>query len=360
VNVIAGHARAADSRLRRRDVLAGAAAFGAAAGLGPGAAIARGTGFLAGQTLELLSGYSPGSTSALVMQEWGRAVERLLPDTQVVMRSNAGGTSALAAAQLAAAAPDGLTLGTVNTDSLLANYTGEDVHDISEFAIVASLNAVLDVLYAATGSGIGSIEDLIAREEPTILPVRSTVSGAYFQGFLANALLGTRIQPVTGYSTGERELAFLSGESQLIIKSAPFGARYVEDGNGIAILRFSDAAAPASFGNPPALSGLPIDPEFRWAVDFFNTLSPTHIFATRKDVSAERLQALRDVFMRATADPRFVAAVAPLTEIEPASGEIVQAEVASLVSQFGDLGDRIRRALDCGMQLAETGASCNP
>lgn len=346
------------SLLTRRSILTGAAGMAAAAALRPGFAFAQEAEFLVGQTLELLSGYSQGSTSSLVMLEWGKAVERLLPETQVVMRSNAGGTSALAAAQLAASAPDGLTLGTVNADSLLASHTGEDVHDISEFAIVASLNAVLDVLYAATGSGIGSIEGLMAREEPTVLPVRSTVSGAYFQGFLTNALLGTRVRPVTGYSSGERELAFLSGESELIIKSAPFGARYVEDGAGTAILKYSDAEAPASFGNPPALSELPIDPEFQWAVDFFRTLAPTHIFATRSDVPEDRLLALRALFMRATADPQFVAAVAPLTEIEPTSGEVVQARVANLVSQFGDLGDRIASALACGRQLAETGEAC--
>lgn len=343
--------------ITRRRLLAGAAATASAAVLAR-PALAQGSTYLSGQTVELLSSFSEGAAGNLIMQEWVRAVGKLLPDTSVVNRNNAGGSAAMGIAMLAESQPDGLTVGEVSTDTLLRKYTSGERYDIGDFAIIAGLSRALDVLYAATSSGIASVADLVRHEPPAILPVRATVSGAYFQGLFTNAMLGTRILPVTGYNSGARELAFLTGEAQLIIRGAETGGRYVRDGDAAAILRFSDVPVPVYFGDPPSLSELEVSEEFRWIVDFFNAISITYIVCTRKDVPPDRLEVLRDVFLRATDDPAFRASVAPVTDLQPVRGDILQGDLAALASNFGDLGDNIQRALACGMQIAETGEAC--
>lgn len=347
------------NRIGRRQVLAGAAAAAGATALPPRPARAQSS-YLAGETLELLSSYSEGASGNLVMQEWVRAVEKLLPDTRVVHRNNSGGSAALGIAMVAESEPDGLTVGEVSTNTLLRKYTSGEQYDITDFAIIAGLSRALDVLYATTRSGITSVGDLVGREPPAILPVRATVSESYFQGLFTNAMLGTRIMPVTGYNSGARELAFLTGEAQLIIRGPETGGPYIENGDAVAILRYSDVPVPGYFGNPPSLSQLAVNEEFRWIVDFFNAISVTYIVCTRKDVPAERLEVLREAFIRATDDPDFRSTVAAVTNVQPVRGDAVQRDLGAIVSNFGDLGANIQRALRCGAQLAETGAGCDP
>lgn len=315
--------------------------------------------FLAGETLELLSGFSEGSSGAVVMQEWGKAVERVLPDTRVVYRPNPGGSTELTYALLADAAPDGLTVGSHSTNSLIGGMEGDRALDITNFAVLGALTRTVDVLLASKDSGITSIGDLRARNEPVVLPVRATVSGDYFEALFVNALFGTRIKPVTGYSAGERNLAFQSGEAHLIIKQFIDAVPFVEDGSGIAIMKFSDGPVPEILGDPPAMSTLAHDPGFEWIVAYLNASTATRIVATRKDVPADRLAILRDVFMRAAGDPHFIEAASPFTTIDPSPGDEIQAEIAALVARVGDFDSNIDQALACGLQRAETGAACD-
>ncbi len=344
-------------RIGRRQVLAGAAAAAGTIALPLRPVLAQGS-YLAGETLELLSSYSEGAAGNLIMQEWVRAVGKLLPDTAVVHRNSAGGSSALGIAMVAESVPDGLTVGEVSTDTLLRKYTSGEQYDISDFAIIAGLSRALDVLYATTRSGITSVSDLVDRDSPAVLPVRATVSGSYFQGLFTNAMFGTRIMPVTGYNSGARELAFLSGEAQLIIRGPETGGPYIENGDAVAILRYSDVPVPDYFGDPPSLSQLAVNQDFRWIVEFYNAISVTYIVCTRKDVPADRLEILRDVFMRAADDPDFRTTVTAVTNVEPVRGNILQNSLKAIVSEFGDLGANIQRALACGTQIAETGEAC--
>jgi len=342
----------------RRAVVIGAAGMAAATAIRPSLTLAQDAGFLAGQTLDLLSGYSAGAEGGLIIQEWGKAAERLVPGLRVVFRPNPGGSVDLTYSLLAEAAPDGLTIGTHNTDSLIAPEAGKRGIDISRFDIIGSLSRNIDVLLASVPSGITSLADLQAREGPVILPVRATVSGQYFQGLFTNALFGTRIQPVTGYSSGERDLAFLSGEAELIIKPAGVGARFLRDGTGVPIVKFGRDPLPETYPPLPAISEYAHNPDFAWIAQYFETATATHILAAPKGVPEDRLATLRDVFWRAAQDPELQAALAAFLTVSPARGEEVQREVDNLLGGFGDFDTNVERALACGVQLAETGAAC--
>lgn len=315
-------------------------------------------GYLAGQTLELLSGFSEGSSGAVVMQQWAEAVERVLPDTRVVYRANPGGSTDLTYALLADAPPDGLTVGSHSTNSLIGGLNADRSLDITHFALLGALTRTVDILLATTASGITSIDDLRAREAPVILPVRATVSGDYYLALFTNALFGTRIRPVTGYSSGERDLAFQSGEGQLLVKQFVNAIPFVEDGSGVAIMKFGDGPVPAILGDPPAMSTLDHDPAFEWIIDYLNATTATRIIATHPDVPADRLAGLRGVFMQAAGDPEFVEAAAMFTTIDPTSGDEIQAEIEALLSRVGDFESRVSEALACGLQRADTGAAC--
>ncbi|MEX2276433.1 MAG: hypothetical protein WD674_01400 [Cucumibacter sp.] len=312
----------------------------------------------AGETLEILSSSGEGSPSNLMFAFFATALEKQLPDTRIVFRSNAGGSSALSAAMVAEAEPNGLIIGTIDMDSIIAKITGVEVYDVSEFAMLGSLGRDVDLLFASTPSGIASIAELIGRSELAVLPVRATTSGGYFQGLLVNAVLGTRIQPVTGYSTGARELAFLNGEAQLNIIGLDTAEQIIADAIGVPILKTADVDIPPRYGNPPALSSFAANPQFRWIVDYLNTALYSHILAAPKATPPDRLEALRTAFMAATVDPEMQAVSESLLALDPIPGAEIEAGIASMMAQMDSFAGGLNRALECGLKIAETGKEC--
>lgn len=346
----------AASRPSRRAVLLGTSSLAAGVALRPMGLRAQDN-FYAGKTIEFLSGYSEGAVSNLVMQEFAKALDRQLPETRVVMRPNAGGSTALTIEMLASAASDGLTVGSVSTPALLLG-SDESRRMIDDFKIVASLNEFVLVIYASTASGITSLDALRDRDEPAILGVRATSSGSYTQTLFVNALYGTRIKPVTGYGSGARDLAFTNGEIDLVITSAEFGSRYIEDGLGVPLLKLSESDAGPLFAEVPGPEDLPFDPQFAWILDFFAAATPSSVIFAPRDVPPDRLAFLRDTFFDAATDPGFIADATPLFRIAASHGEVVQAIFDRLGDSTPDLHARVRAAVECGLRVAETGESC--
>jgi len=324
-----------------------------AAGIAPAEAQ---TDAFSGQTIEFISGYSDGSPAAIIFGAWGNAVMRLRPDIRFVIRASSGGSAALATEFIASAPPDGLTLGSVSSDALFfASAAEAGTRGIHEFEIVGSLNKMISVLFASRQSGIESADELLAHEGPLLLATRSTVSGSYFEALLLNALLGTRIRPVTGYDSGARDLALANGEADFLTRGAFAGVQYVKDGVGIPILAFADGSLPSEMDGVPSLSRLEIDPQFDWIVDFYNAGSASTLIVAPKGIAPDRLQLLRDLFFEATSEPQFLLDIAPLAEVAPTHGADAQAEVDRLFGQFDDLDAALQAALACGIAVAETG-----
>lgn len=343
--------------VNRRTALSGATAFVSLAAAWPFRAWADET-YLAGQQLELLSSSSAGSADLVIFQAWGDTIERLYPEVRFVLRSNTGGSSALAAEMLADADPDGLTIGITDMDSLIAKALGEDIVDISNLAVIGSLSKSVDIVWASPQSGIRTADDL--KSGAHLLPVRSTLSSDYYASLFVNAFVGTRIQPVTGYGSAERKLAFLSGETPLLVASTTSGRPYLVEGTGVPVLKLGDAPLGGEFAHLPALSALGSHPEFAWVPALLDSIGHGRILAAPRATPVDRLEALRDMFMAVAADREFTELVSDLTGYSPTRGDAIETKVEAIVSKFGDLGVLIPAGLDCGRQIAESGEGCAP
>jgi tripartite-type tricarboxylate transporter receptor subunit TctC len=309
-----------------------------------------------GQTIDFLSGASAGNEGNALYQEWANALERLHPNTRVIIHSNSGGSSALNAALLADAKPDGLTVGTSDMDSMLARATGDEIKDITQFAILGSLNRRRESLFASTSSGIKSLDDLKAAS--AVMAVRSTQSNDYFLALFLNASFDIRIKPVTGYSSAERELAFQSGENQLMIFSKQEAEKALADGIGVPLLALTDAPLDGDLANVPTLASLRGNARFAWVKDLILSFGYSRIFATQKDVPADRLETLRETFMAIVQEPEFVAAATPLTTLIATDGKTMEERVKSTGAQDPAFATKVKEALECGKRAADTGEKC--
>ncbi len=313
---------------------------------------------LVGRSAELLSGFSEGSTFNTLLQHLAQAMERSLPGFRVVFRQNPGGTGALNMALLAEAPEDTIAFGTVEIESMIAKAHGEVQYDLADFAFIGSFALSISQLSATAASGIDSVTDMIGTEDIFLLPVRSTTSNAYYQAMMINAYLGTRIQPVTGYDAGARTLAFVTNETPLGFLGYSATLQMMADGVGKPILDITGIEFTPEFPELATLANLPHNPEFDWIVDYFLASSYFPLLGAPKDLDPEILEALRDLFPRAVADPEFVAAAQAVIQLETRTGQ----ELTEVLSSFvgGNFAERIERALACGQQLAETGEACRP
>jgi tripartite-type tricarboxylate transporter receptor subunit TctC len=337
-------------------MLAGAAGLIASPLLPYGAAAGQDNPF-AGQTIEFLSGFDEASSANPLLRQLALSMESIL-DARIVYRSNPGGSTESTAALLASAPPDGLTIGTADIDSLINKALGETEIDIMDFRILGCLDLDLDTLFANAESGITSITDLVTRDPPANLPVRATSSGGYLYGMLINAALGTRIRPVTGYSSAERNMAFLNNEGQIAFVNLDEAERYIADGTGVPLLKTADVDLPPSVGNPPALSQFPANPRFAWVVDYLNSAIYSRIVAAPKGIPQDRLDILRAAFMQACADADMIAVAQPLIILDPRGGGEIEAALTGMLARLESFSESLKEALACGQQLAETGQAC--
>ena len=343
------------NRLSRRTLLGGAGAMLVASPLAP--AFAQ-IGFPAGATIEVLSSGSDGSGSGTLFQALCVAMERASPSTRFVFRPNSGGSAAMIATLLAESAPDGLTIGGVDIDSLIAKFSGEQDYDVTDFAIIGSLARDIDLLFASTASGLASVEDLKSLDEPAILPVRSTSSGSYFQGLMLNAALGTRILPVTGYDSGARDLAFFTGEADVSFLGFDTALKAVADGTGVPLLKTANIELPEELAGLPALTTFDLEPQYRWVAAYLDAAVYTDILACPKSTPPDRIAALREIFMRAVSDPDLVAIAAPITILDPVPGDRIEAGIDDMIAGIDSFATGLTAALDCGRHRAETGEAC--
>ncbi len=268
--------------------------------------------YFVGQTIEIISPYSEGNEGNSILQEYARAWERLWPGTRAIVRGNAGGSAALAGELLYNAAPDGLTIGIADIDTMLARATGEEMHDASEFALIGAMARRQTIIFGGASAGIDSLDDLY---NPVVQPVRATTSNSRITSQLVNALLGTRIQAVTGYSSSEADLAFISGEGGVIIEDIVAGQQFLDDATGtplLLLMHWEEKDLPAPYDSLPGLSEIPGAEEFAWVPPLLKGLAYGRSMGAPAAIDAARLADLRMAFDAIMADPGFQAAVAPL------------------------------------------------
>ena len=314
--------------------------------------------FFQGKTLELITAYSDGNRGHTIVREWARTLERLYPGTRVVVRSNSGGTSVLAHALLAKAEPDGLHLGSWEITSVIAYGLGDDPNPPSDFALLGALVRKRDVLFANKMSNLGSLDDL--KTSASVMPVRATVSSSYYTSLLLNAYLQSRIKPVTGYSTAEADLAYMTGEGSLILLNAKNAIKALDDGEGIPLLVLARDVPDPKFSKTPNLSTVRGEVAFQWVADAIDAISYDRILAVPSGVPPDRLAALREAFLKVSGDPGFVDVIEKLTLLSPTSGGDLEKAVAAIGADNEDFSSRLKSALDCGRLLAESGGPCGP
>jgi tripartite-type tricarboxylate transporter receptor subunit TctC len=297
----------------------------------------------AGKQIRLLIGYSPtGYGYDTYGRLLARHLGRHLPGNPVVVPQNRPGAGSLNLANyLYAAAPrDGSEIAVIGRgvamEPLIGGAAAQGKFDARSFVWVGSMNNEVSGVFIRRGAPATDLKDMLAGAR---LQMGSTGAGGDQQVFTValNALLGTRLKPITGYpGTQEIMLAIERGELDGIAGHS-WGVARVSSRDDLAAGRLK-LVMQLGLDKHRELPDVPILTDFvREAEDravlelIFSRQAMGRPLVAPPGLDPRLAQALRQGVADAMHDPQFIADGAKLNlELEFVSGEQVQALVERL------------------------------
>jgi tripartite-type tricarboxylate transporter receptor subunit TctC len=310
--------------------------------------------FYRGRKIDLIIGYSAGGTYDLYARLVARHLGNHIPGKPLIVpRNMPGAGSRTAATWVANVAPrDGSVLATADQSLALQQAAGDKRinFDTTKFIYIGNPNIENNTTATWHASNVRTVEDA-KRREVTMGATGGSTSSQYPKAM--NALLGTRFKIILGYPGGnDINLAMERGEvdgrgSNSWTSWKSTRAHWLAE-NKINILVQIGLAKVPDLPSVPLLMDLASNPEDRELLRLLS--APTRIgrpIFTTPDVPAERVAALRQAFEAMIRDPAFVEhARRENFDIDPATGEAMQALVLQIVAMPKPQAERMRKIVE--------------
>lgn len=200
------------------------------------------------ENVEFIIPFGPGGGFDAYSRQVVESAQQFMPDGVRIDVSNVeGGGGGVGAETLRRAEPDGHTVGLVYDVGLAVTQTLDDDAPISlteDFAYIAGITEEPYVLFATTDSGITSIEDLEARDEPVLFGSLGASSPMFVVSVITSEVLGYETQHVTAYGgAGDLLSGATRGDFEVSALEVSSIAQYVEAGDLVPLLVLGEDAA---------------------------------------------------------------------------------------------------------------------
>ena len=309
--------------------------------------------FYKGKQIQLRIGFPPGSGYDLAGRLVAPHLGKYIPGNPGVIVQNVEGAGSLTLTNQLynTAAKDGTVIGLISNAAPTTPFLSpETAHfDITKFNWIGSNAPEVDVVVATGPSPINRIEDLFTKE---MIVGASGVGGAlYDMPVVMNALAGTKFKLISGYSgSGQVTLAMERGE---LHGQGGMGWTSIKSHN-LADVKSGKLKIVAQYGLKKH-ADLPDVPMFELPKDETDKQALLLMYARMSygrpllmppGVPAERVKAVRAAFLAAMKDPGLLADAARAgMDIEPVSGEELEALTAEVMKTTPAAAERLRRIL---------------
>jgi tripartite-type tricarboxylate transporter receptor subunit TctC len=315
--------------------------------------------FYAGKQITVLIGTTTGGGYDLYGRTLARHIGRHIPGNPEVIVKNMPGADGLLLTNYIAnkGARDGTEIAAVQNGvafeklfQTLSPGGSNALFDSTKFGWIGS--ALQSVYLAVTwhDTPIKTIED--AKKQESVFGASATSSDSYVLAVLMNHLLGTKFKIVHGYDGATSvDLAMEKGEIQgeagkdwtTITSTRPY---WLSDKKVNLLIQLGMSKRP-EIPEVPLMLDLLTAPEDRKVAELiFAKYGMSRPYFVAPEVPRERLAALRRAFDASMVDPALKAEAAKAgMELNPVTGEAVEALVARIMAAPADLAVRARAAL---------------
>lgn len=304
----------------------------------PRAAVAQES-FYAGKTVTLLIGTAAGGGYDLYARALARRIGNHIPGEPTIVAKNMPGAGSLVLANhLYAVAPrDGLTFGALQRqaplDPLLQGDKSKAKFDAGKFTWIGSISSETGFGIASTSAGIKDFAELRTKE--LIVSAQGGASDTEIMPRAINAVLGTKLKIVTGYSGSAAALLALErGEVGGYFTGGWAGVRntvepWLKAGKVKLLVQISVRKS-AEFPDVPLVMDFATTDKQRRVLELaFASQVWGRPYVAPPDIPNAAV--LRDAFTKTLADPAFVGEIDKLHfTIDPLSGP----EMAKMIQQI--------------------------
>jgi tripartite-type tricarboxylate transporter receptor subunit TctC len=270
----------------------------------------------------------------------GRHLGRHIPGEPSLVPQNMPGASGVIATNYAynVAPKDGsVIVATVQTVPQRQVLGDENVKfDAAKLAWIGNPASSVNVMVTWRTAPVKTFE--AARNQPTLMAATTRDASSGIEVALANNLLGTRFQLVSGYKGNEIDLAMERGEVQGRAGQSWDGWKITHpdwiEKKMLNVLIQVGLAPSKELGDVPQMLTLAKNDEQRQIVELYSApITLGRPLFVGPDVPAERIAILRAAFRKTMSDPAFLTDAKKLNyEVDPVYGEDLQAIVGRMLA----------------------------
>jgi tripartite-type tricarboxylate transporter receptor subunit TctC len=316
--------------------------------------------FYEGKTIQILVAAGPGATTDISARLVGRFIGKHVPGNPNLLVQNVPGAGGVVAANQVynLTKPDGLTFLAVTRSNYLDQMVGkpEVKFDFRKFSWVGSFNKSPMMVACRSDTPYKSIAAMRSTKTPPRFGQAGTGSISFVFANLVSKVFDMKIKNVLGYGSGrEIDLGMERGEadcratSDITVIRAPWN-RWIKE-NWVTFVIQQGPEKSRLLPPVPTVTEL-APPEGAPFVSLMNVvLAYTEFdrpYAAPPGVPKERLQILRDGFMRMLKDPEFVAEAKKQLDWDGSTfltGEQMRQKIEATVTQPPDVIKRIKEVL---------------
>ena len=321
---------------------------------------------LSGDTIRWIVPYSPGGSYDFLSRALEGPLEREL-GAEIAIENRTGAGGLIGARALRDSAPDGRTLGIVNSSGLIgAALAGEqDVPSPDrDFTVLGRMMLVRHVWVTRADSPYRTVEEVLAAppDRPVLFAVAGVGSTFFISAAVLSEVLGLNARFVAGHTGGKAvRLAVIRGDVDILSIGFSSILKQIEGGQVRPLLQLADTP----IADHPSLRGVPLltgpqgiaaervrrlggDPKTaaRKLDALVALLAVGRTLAAPAGLPPDLTACLRDVIARAVASPRFreAASRAGFSLSDPASPEAAVRLVREAAAGAGILQPILRDA----------------
>lgn len=300
-----------------------------------------------GETIHFIVSFEPGGGYDTIARAMAPYLEEELGAT-VVVENEDGAGGLLAANQIYAAEPDGLTIGFFAGQGIagasLAEAEGVQF-DLEKFSYVARLSAEQRVLVSSPRGPYDTIEDVRSGKQLTFASA-GTGAADNIDGAVLYPVLGIDGKIITGFEgSDDTALAITAGDADVGSGTIASRLEGIENGDLRPVLVLGKQRS-ATLPDVPTLVELDLDePSRSLAAMHLNLQHMGRMVWAPPGVPEDRLDALEDAFKAASTNPELVKKMAKAGEtMDFASGEEARAVAADVLDAPDEYRSLVKRA----------------
>jgi tripartite-type tricarboxylate transporter receptor subunit TctC len=309
--------------------------------------------FFKGKQIKLIVGADAGGSYDIHARLVARFLNQHIPGNPQILVQNMQGAGSINAANFVygVAPQDGTVIAAV-LQTLVHNQIFRDKNvkfDAAKFQWIGNSTASVNVFVTWHTSPVKTFKD--AQQQSVVIGVTSAASSGGMEVALANNILGTKFQAVTGYRGGnEIDIAIERGEVLGRSGQSWDGWKqtrpsWVKDKLLNIVVQIGQARA-KDLPDVPLLTEVTDDKEKRQILQLYSDgVALGRPLLVGPGVPAERVAMLREAFRRTMDDPRFIEeANRQGVEVDPIYGEQLQSIVTRMLDTPRDIVDKLDEA----------------